>query len=236
MTGSPSGPAATTATAVGDAANERERAPVLHPVDRIMELLFGLLMALSFTGAMSVAQSGREEVRELFITALGCNLAWGLVDAVMYLVRTVVARGRSLTLMRSVRSAADARAGRAVIEGELSTVAAGLVSQSEVEAIRGRIVALPEPEARARLNGADLLAALAIFVVVVVSTFPVVVPFALMHDVGAAKNASRLIALVMLFLAGLALGRYAGYGAWRAGVSMAVLGVLLVGAIKALGG
>src|SRR5678810_481645 len=102
----------TTETSRGAGADERARGPVLHPVDRIMELLFGLLMALSFTGAMSVAQSGREEVRELFITALGCNLAWGLVDAVMYLVRTVIARGRSLTLIRTVRAAADAQAGR----------------------------------------------------------------------------------------------------------------------------
>ena len=214
----------------------RAREPVLHPVDRIMELLFGLLMALSFTGAMSIAQSGREQVRELFIAALGCNLAWGLVDAVMYLVRTVAARGRSLTLLRSVRAAADPHLGRAVIERELTPVAAGLVSTTEVEAIRGRIVALPEPAPRAKLNRDDLLAALAIFIVVVVSTFPVVLPFALMHDVGAAKNASRVIALAMLFLAGLALGRYAGYGAWRAGLVMAVLGIVLVGAIKALGG
>ena len=212
------------------------REPVLHPVDRIMELLFGLLMALSFTGAMSVAQSGREQIRELFIAAFGCNLAWGLVDAVMYLVRTVVARGRTLSLMRSVRAAADAQAGRAVIASELEPVAAGLVSTTEIEAIRGRIVALPEPAARAKLTGSDWLAALAIFIVVVVSTFPVVLPFALMHDVGAAKNASRVIALVMLFLAGLALGRYAGYGSWRAGFMMALIGVLLVGAIKALGG
>jgi hypothetical protein len=231
-----SGTLAATAEAQRGAAEERAREPVLHPVDRIMELLFGLLMALSFTGAMSVAQSGREHVRELFITALGCNLAWGLVDAVMYLVRTVVARGRSLTMLHSVRAAADPQAGRAAIESEVAPVAAGLVSPTELEAIRGRIVALPEPAARAKLNGGDLLAALAIFVVVVVSTFPVVLPFALMHDVAAAKNASRAIALVMLFLAGFALGRYAGYGAWRAGVVMAVLGVLLVGAIKALGG
>jgi len=155
---------------------------------------------------------------------------------VMYLVRTVVARGRSLSLMHAVRAAGDAQAGRAVIESELEPVAAGLVSTTEIEAIRGRIVALPEPAARARLTGSDLLAALAIFIVVVVSTFPVVLPFALMHDVGAAKNASRVIALVMLFLAGLALGRYAGYGSWRAGFMMALIGVLLVGAIKALGG
>ena len=80
------------------------------------------------------------------------------------------------------------------------------------------------------------LTAIAIFLLVVAATFPVVLPFALMHDVGTAKNASRVIALVLLFIGGLALGRYAGYGSWRAGVMMAALGVLMVGAIKALGG
>ena len=228
-----SGPAA-----IGDpgVAAESRREPVLHPVDRIMEMLFGLLMALSFTGALSVAESGREELRDMYIAALGCNLAWGFVDGVMYLIRTVVDRNRSLTLMRAVRGASDAEAGRAVIAGSLSTVAAGLVSPAEIEAIRGRILARPAPPSRARLSGPDLLAALAIFVLVVLATFPVVLPFVLMQDVGAAKNASRLIALVMLFLGGLALGRYAGYGAWRAGLAMTGLGVVMVGVIKALGG
>jgi len=201
-----------------------------------MELLFGLLMALSFTGALSVAEAGREDLRDMFIAALGCNLAWGFVDGVMYLIRTVVDRGRSMTLMRSVREAADAQAGRAVVEGSLSRVAAGLVSPAEIEAIRGRIVALPSVPARAGLNGSDLLAALAIFVLVVLATFPVVLPFAFMQDVGAAKNASRIVALVMLFLGGLALGRYAGYGSWRAGLAMTALGVVMVGVIMVLGG
>jgi len=201
-----------------------------------MELLFGLLMALSFTGALSVAEAGREDLRDMFIAALGCNLAWGFVDGVMYLIRTVVDRGRSMTLMRSVREAADAQAGRAVVEGSLSRVAAGLVSPAEIEAIRGRIVALPSVPARAGLNGSDLLAALAIFVLVVLATFPVVLPFAFMQDVGAAKNTSRIVAVVMLFLGGLALGRYAGYGSWRAGLAMTALGVVMVGVIKVLGG
>ena len=215
---------------------ENAREPILHPVDRIMEMLFGLLMALSFTGAVSVAEAGREELRDMFIAALGCNLAWGFVDGVMYLIRTVVDRGRSLTLMRSVRDAADPQTGRAVIESTLSRVAAGLVSPTEIEAMRGRIVALPSLPARAGLKGRDLLAALAIFVLVVLATFPVVLPFAFMQDVGAAKNASRIVALVMLFLGGLALGRYAGYGSWRAGLAMTALGVVMVGVIMVLGG
>ena len=82
---------------------ETTREPVLSPVDRVSEMLFGLFMALTFVGAVSVAESGDAQIREMFIAALGCNLAWGLVDAVMYLVRTVTDRGRLLTLVRSVR-------------------------------------------------------------------------------------------------------------------------------------
>lgn len=65
---------------------EAPREPILNPVDRIAEMLFGLFMALTFIGAVTVAGRGQDEVRTLFIAAFGCNLAWGLVDAVMYLV------------------------------------------------------------------------------------------------------------------------------------------------------
>jgi len=212
------------------------REPVLSPVDRVSELLFGLFMALTFTGAVSVAESGREQIRAMFIAALGCNLAWGLVDAVMYLVRTVTDRGRLLTLIRSVRSAPDAQTGRALIEGSLSKVAAGLVSAAEIEAMRGRVVGLTTLPARPTLNREDLIAALAIFLIVVASTFPVVLPFLFMQEVGAAKNLSRAIALAMLFFGGLALGRYAGYGSWKVGFMMVGVGTALVVAINALGG
>jgi hypothetical protein len=71
------------------------RESVLSPVDRVSELLFGLFMALSFVGAVSVAETG-EQIEAMFIAAVGCNLAWGLVDAVMFLVRTSpTAAGRS---------------------------------------------------------------------------------------------------------------------------------------------
>jgi VIT1/CCC1 family predicted Fe2+/Mn2+ transporter len=154
----------------------------------------------------------------------------------MYLVRTVTDRGRLLTLIRSVQSAADAEAGRRLIEGSLSQVMAGLVSTAEIEAMRGRIVALATLPARPKLERDDFVAALAIFLIVVASTFPVVLPFMLFDDVGTAKNASRAVALAMLFTGGLALGKYAGYGSWKVGLLMAGLGTALVVAINALGG
>lgn len=212
------------------------REPVLSPVDRVSEMLFGLFMALTFTGAVSVAGQGEAQIRTMFLAALGCNLAWGLVDAVMYLVRTVADRGRLLTLIRSVRAAPNAQAGCRLIERSLSKVAAHLVSATEIEAIRGRIVALAAVPERPKLNGNDALAALAIFLIVVAATFPVVLPFMMFDEVGFAKNVSRAIALAMLFSGGMALGRYAGYGSWKVGAVMAGLGAGLVVAINALGG
>src|SRR5258705_12825702 len=119
---------------------EATRESVLSPVDRVSEMLFGLFMALTFVGAVSVAEAGRAQIRDMFVAALGCNLAWGLVDAVMYLVGTVTDRGRSLMLVHSVRAAADAEAGRRLLERLLSRAAASLVSPAEVEAIRRGII------------------------------------------------------------------------------------------------
>ena len=182
-----------------DIADEMPREPILNPVDRISEMLFGLFMALTFVGAVSVAGRGQEEVRTLFITAFGCNIAWGLVDAVMYLVRTATARGRQLRLVLAVRAAPDEESGRLLVRRAL-------------------------------------LAAIGIFLIVVAATFPVVLPFAFFSDVAVAKWVSRGLALAMLFAGGLALGRYAGYGSWKAGLLMAGLGTALTVAIIALGG
>src|SRR5512144_575988 len=99
---------------MGTQENE-QRARVLDPVNRISEVIFGLLMALSFTGSLNAVTDGREEVRTMMLTALGCNLAWGLVDAVMYLVATLTGRARNLTLLRLVRSASEPQASHAGI-------------------------------------------------------------------------------------------------------------------------
>jgi hypothetical protein len=211
------------------------RESVLDPVERVSEMLFGLFMALTFVGAISVAESGRAEVRDLLVAAIGCNIAWGLVDGVMYLVRTITDRGRGLTLVRAVRAAADAASGRAVIKGAL-TRGAEFMTDTEIEAMRGRIVALPTVPERPRLEKDDLLAALGVLLIVIFSTFPVVLPFLMFDDIAWAKGVSRAVALAMLFLGGLALGRHAGYGSWKVGLMMVGVGSVVVAAVMALGG
>ena len=75
----------------------------LDPVYRASEVIFGVLMAMSFIGSISVASDGREEIRTLLVAALGCNLAWGLVDGVMHLVSTKTQQRRNRALMARLR-------------------------------------------------------------------------------------------------------------------------------------
>ena len=211
------------------------REPLLHPVDRVSEMIFGLFMALTFVGVVSMATAGRDEIRAMLIAALGCNLAWGLVDGFMYLVRTIADRGRLLTLTRSIREA-DAEAGRRILQGALSAPVAKLMTMTEIEAMRGRLIALPDVPERPRLQRDDFAAAFGVFLIVVASTFPVALPFVFIQDPGTALSVSRAIGLAMMFMGGLALGRYAGYGSWKTGFMMAGLGTVVIVVVVALGG
>ncbi len=53
-------------------------------------------MVLTFTVSLRVARADRTQVHEMLIGALGCNLAWGLIDAIMYLMSSVSERGQAL--------------------------------------------------------------------------------------------------------------------------------------------
>jgi hypothetical protein len=207
----------------------------LDPVYRASEVIFGLLMAMSFIGSISVATDGREEVRTLLIAALGCNLAWGLVDAVMHLVATKTQKRRNRVLLEKLRGSNDVLAGRALVADELTAPMASSPGDEGLELMRQRLAAAP-PTISSRITGRDLGDALVVFLLVVLSTFPLVVPFMLTDDTARALLWSRLLAVGVLFLAGATLARYSSGNVWLNGLTMAAVGALLMGAIMALGG
>jgi VIT1/CCC1 family predicted Fe2+/Mn2+ transporter len=212
-----------------------ERPRVLDPVDRASEVVFGLLMALTFTGTISVATAGHDEVRKMMAEALGCNLAWGLTDAVMYLVGIATERARGAKLLARLRSTTDTAAAHALIASALPPRIAAVADSDELELLRQRLLASRDTRARP-LGRDDFLGALGVFLLVVLVTFPVVIPFAVIDTTALALRVSNAVALVTLFAAGWTLGRYAGANAWLSGAIMATLGTVLVGAIIALGG
>jgi VIT1/CCC1 family predicted Fe2+/Mn2+ transporter len=209
---------------------------VLEPSDRISEVLFGLIMVLTFTGSLSIADAERDDIRAMLIGALGCNLAWGIIDAVLYLLGALAEKARNLRVYKAVLAANDAERSHQLIADALPTVVASVLGPVDFEGIRQRLQDLPKPPERARLSRPDWWGSLGIFLLVFLSTLPVAVPFMVMHVAPTALRLSNAIAVGMLFICGVAYGRVVGTSPWLVGVSMVGLGVALVGLTMALGG
>jgi hypothetical protein len=209
---------------------------VLDPIYRVNEVLFGLIMVLTFTGSLSVAEAGRDDIRKMLIGALGCNLAWGLIDGLFYLMGSLADKGQNLMTYLAVRKASDPQHAQRLIAGRLPPLVASVLEPAELEAMRLRLQRLPEPPKRASLNREDWLGAVGIFLLVFLSTFPVVIPFIFMQSTLPALRVSNAIAIVMMFIAGYSYGRLTGYHPLRVGIAMVVLGALVVSATIKLGG
>jgi len=208
----------------------------LDPIDRVSEVLFGLIMVLTFTGSLSVAEAGREDIHTMLVGALGCNLAWGVIDAVLYLMGCLAEKGHGLQTFRAVREAADPEQAHRLIVDALPPVVASVLQPPELEVMRVRLSQLPAPPGRAGLGLDDWRGALQVFLIVFLSTFPLVIPFIVMRDAVPALRVSNAIAVVLLFAAGYGFDRMTGRRPVVVGGGMVVLGCLLVGMTMALGG
>jgi hypothetical protein len=212
------------------------RRPVLDPVERSMEILFGFIMVLTFTCSISAASAGKEEIRTMIFGALGCNLAWGIVDGVMYLLNTLAERGRGLKLFKGVRQTFDAEQARRMIADALPPAVASILSPAELDSIQGKLRQLPEPPPRARLHKDDYLGALGVLILVFLSTLPMIFPFAIFQNTLRALRFSNGIAIALLFIMGYRLGKYSDSRPWITGFGMMGIGVGLVAITMALGG
>lgn len=208
---------------------------VLDPVDRIAEVLFGLIMVLTFTGSLGVAGAGREEVRTMLLGALGCNLAWGVIDGLLYLMAELAHTGRGIATLRAVRQAIDSRIAHEHIVDALPDPIAAVMKPEEIEDLRQRLAKLPDDHHFAPGREA-WLGALAVCLLVFFTTFPVAVPFMLFNDARFALRASNGVAIAMLFICGVAYGRLVGRTPWLFGAITVIAGLILVALTMALGG
>lgn len=214
---------------------ERFRNQLLDPIERSSEVLFGLIMVLTFTGSLRASGFARDDVRRMLIGALGCNLAWGIIDAIFYLMATLSERGHTLVLLRDIQAATPEK-GRHILASAISDDVAEVLTDIELESVRARMAQLPRSRRHAHLHGNDYLAALGVFLLVFLSTFPVVVPFFFMQHANRALRISNLIGIIMLFFVGTAYGKYADRTPWKVGLVMVLIGLVMVGLTIALGG
>ena len=207
----------------------------LSPFERASEIVFGILMAISVTAAFEITAGADLDVRELMIAALGCNLAWGLIDAVIYLLQQQFERYRNHRRVLELRASATEDAFRQRVADALPPFLAPTLTadtyariREAVNAYSGRRPHFWPPR--------DFAVAAIICFLVFASTFPLVIPFMVMQDPWLAMRASHAIAVLFLFGLGWRLGHWSGASPLGAGIVFASVGTALALACVALGG
>ena len=221
-----------------DRSSIRQRA--LDPASSLGEVLFGLIMTLTFTlgAGIILEEEGREGARQLLIALIGCNIAWGVIDGALYVVGQLFDRGRARRVGMAVREAPDERAAVELVAGELDEMLEGVTKVEEREALYKRIAVnvRDRPPAANPVTKADLKGAFASFWLVVLSSAPAAIPFLLFDEAHFALRVSNAILLAFLFITGYWWARYTLGKPWRAGFLFLVGGIALVWLSIQLGG
>jgi len=209
----------------------------LDPSDSLLEILFGLVMAFTMTAGARLVPVPELALGELAIALLGCNVAWGLIDAAFYLLGSLFNRRRRVLFVRRLQASAGEAEARALIEEEFDLSDAPLPDEGKADLQRTlRETFVKASTDRPRLRSGDFIAAAFIALLVSVAALPGLAPLVLVADGVAALRIANFVQLGLLFLVGFGWARFSGTNPWHAGAVMSVLGFGLILIAVALGG
>jgi len=211
----------------------------LDPASRLGEVLFGLIMVLTMTltAGLTVAE-GKEGVRQLLLAAIGCNVAWGLIDAVMYIMNCITVRNEKILLIEAVQRARDTTSALNLVRDGIEPELQDLLDPNDAEKMNLSVlkhIAQVRIDRR-RLSKEDIYGAGACFWLVFISCLPAALPFLFFSRPHLALRVSNFLLIALLFFVGQKWAQYAGTNRLAAGFAMVVLGLGLVGVAILLGG
>jgi len=212
----------------------------LDPGDSLAEVLFGLIMALTITaGARLFAEGAQFDAHQLVVAAVGCNVAWGVIDAVLFVLGGLFQRNRRALFYRTLRSVRKEADALAALEEEFALEDEPLATRPDDRArLYESILTLSAraTPARARLRRQDFVAAFIVFVLVSATAVPGVIPLLLIADSNLALHVSNWLLILLLFFVGYWWGHYTDVPPWRVEVIVMLLGVSMVLIAVVLGG
>jgi hypothetical protein len=215
-------------------------APHLDPGSHMGEALFGLIMTLTFTlGAdLIIQEQGHEGARQMLIGILGCNLTWGIIDGVLYVLGCAFERGRLHRIGYEVRATPSPLRAHRLVAAELDELLLPLTDAQQRDSLYAAIVqrvkeesTVPQPVTRK-----DLLGGLESGLLVFACSFPAVLPFLLFDEPRFALRVSNTILLALLYYLGYRHAKHTLARPWIAGLAFMLAGLLLVAIAIQLGG
>lgn len=222
-------------------------ARLLDPADRLTEAMYSVLIVLTFTLAFQISQDRAaattpeeaSQISQLFLAALGCAVAWGLIDGIMYIATAMFDRGQSHRLVEAVRNATTAQDGETLLAGQLDDELSPITTPDErarfYQSLYARLKgSTPKPVG---FEIADFAGALGVALVAIGAAVPVLLPllFSQSHPM-LAMRASNAIATAMLFAMGYQWGKYVGAVPWKMGLGFLLVAIIMLAIAIPLGG
>lgn len=212
----------------------------LDPASSLGEVLFGLIMTLTFTlgAGLMIQEEGAEGARALLIATIGCNIAWGVIDGALYVVGQLFDRGRLLRIGHRIRATGDDSAALSLVAAELDEMLEPMSSAGQRQALYEDVVrnVRAHKGGHARVTREDLLGALVCFWLVFFASFPAAIPFFFIDDPWIALRVSNAVLLALMFYAGYAWAKDTMAKPWVSGACFLLGGLALVVMAIALGG
>jgi hypothetical protein len=212
----------------------------LDPGETLAEVLFGLIMALTIiSGAELFTAPSELNTHELIVAVVGCNLAWGVIDGVLFVLGSMFYRSQRARFFRGLRNARGELEALAAIREEFGLEDEPLAIPPEDRARLYRsILALSvhAAPARVKLRRRDIVSAFVVFILVSATALPGVIPFLLLDDSHLAIRVSNVALNLLLFVVGYWWAHYTDARPWRAALVILFLGMAMVSIAVALGG
>lgn len=213
---------------------------LLDPGDALAEILFGLIMVLTFTiGARLITADTGINPHELILAAVGCNVAWGVIDAVFFILGTLFYRSQRARFFRQIKNAANERAALLAVQEEFGLEEEPLTASADDRALLHQsilVLAAHSAPARVRLVRSDFISAFCVFALVAATAIPAVIPFLFIEDAFLALRTSNLVLVLLLFIVGYSWAHFTDARPLYVGLSVMLLGVVMVCIAVALGG
>jgi len=196
-----------------------------------------MVLTVTLTAGFSVAD-GKRGVRQLLLAAIGTNVAWGIIDAAMYIMNSMVVRRGKIRLVKAVQRAPDAKTALLLVKDRVEPELQELIGPEKAEAFSKSV--LPH------IVGAQIIeriltkeafyGALASFWLVFVSCLPAAIPFLIFSEPQVALRVSNFLLIAGLFYVGQKWAAYAGKNRVAVGLAMVAIGLALVGVAILFGG
>jgi VIT1/CCC1 family predicted Fe2+/Mn2+ transporter len=172
----------------------------------------------------------------MFFETLGGNIAWGLVDAAIYILTFLTEKGHDRIILNFIRKTAQFQTAREYIADHLPPLIRHTLNKESLENIRKALIELPESSLKVYVTIKEIKKAIGIFLLMVIATFPVAMPFSMIRNVRLALHISNLLAIILMIICGWLLAKYSGFNKIIMSTAMALLGFAMVGITILLGG